>query len=198
MSLRSLLSLLVAFALGACSTSSMQAREPVPAASLTAPEPSEHESAVEAEEEPSLAASETEPAQEEEPQPPEPEPVEVVAGRALGPIQIGMSEEDVRALGLEESDGDWQSRRFGPYRVYFRRGVVHRIEARIGDLGRIRFGEHVFAAGTHIHTLRDAFGECRWYEGGGERYRCAGGTLFVHTAHTMDPARYMIAVEGRD
>src|SRR5690606_11062546 len=115
-----------------------------------------------------------------------------------GPIRIGMSEDEVRALGLEEREGDWRSRLFGPYRVYFDDGRVRRIEASIGALGRSRVGEHVFPSGTHIHQLRDAFGGCEWYEGGGERYRCAGGTLFVSTAHTMDPARYTIAVEDRE
>lgn len=129
--------------------------------------------------------------------PPEPEPVVIEAGRALGPIRIDMSEEAVRALALEERPADPRSRFFGPYRVFFDARGVRRIEARIGDLGRIRIGDRVFASGTHIHELRDAFGDCEWTEGGGERYRCAGGTLFVQTAHTMNPARYIIAVERR-
>ena len=75
---------------------------------------------------------------------------------------------------------------------------MRRVEATIGELGRIRTGDQVLPAGTHIHALRDAFDGCEWTEGGGERYRCARGTLFVQTEHTMDPARYTIAVERPD
>jgi hypothetical protein len=135
-----------------------------------------------------------------EPPPPEPEPeaVEIVPGAALGPVRIDMSEDAVRALGLEERGGDSRSRRFGPYRVFFDDRGVRRVEAAIGELGRIRIGERVLPSGTHIHALRDAFEGCEWFEGGGERYRCTGGTLFVQTEHTMDPARYTIAVERAD
>lgn len=134
------------------------------------------------------------PEPEPPPPPPEPEPVAIEPGAALGPIRIGMSEDDVRALGLEERPGDRQSSIFGPYRVYFDDRGVRRIEAFVGELERVRVGDQVLPAGTHIHVLRDAFADCVWYEGGGERYRCANGTLFVHTSHTMDPARYTIAV----
>jgi hypothetical protein len=128
----------------------------------------------------------------------EPEPVVVEAGTRLGPVRIGMSEADVRALGLPEAEVDPRSRRFGPYRVFFDDdGAVRRVEAQMGALERVRIGEETFPVGTHIHQLRDAIGDCRWYEGGGERYRCAGGTLFVQTTHSLDPARYTIAVARR-
>lgn len=132
-----------------------------------------------------------------EPPPPEPEPTVVEAGVRLGVVRIGMSEAEVRALGLEEREVDPRSRQLGPYRVFFEGGAVRRVEARMGDLGRVRIGDEVFSAGTHIHRLRDGIGSCEWLEGGGERYRCAGGTLFVQTTHSMDPARYTIAVERR-
>jgi hypothetical protein len=131
------------------------------------------------------------------PQLPEPEPVDVEAGIRLGPIRIGMSEAEVGALGLPETPVDSRSRRFGPYRVFFDNRGVKRVEATISDLRRIRFGSQVFPVGTDIYHLRDAFGDCVWYEGGGERYRCARGTLFVQTQHTLDPAFYLIAVERR-
>ena len=130
------------------------------------------------------------------PAPARPAAVEVEAGVRLGPVRIGMSEPEVRALGLEESEVDSHSRRFGPYRVFFANGAVRRVEAQMGDLERIRFGERVFEAGTDIHVLRDAFGACEWQEGGGERYRCAAGTLFVQTTHSLRPERYTLAVEG--
>lgn len=125
------------------------------------------------------------------------EPVDVEAGARLGPIRIGMSEAEVRALGLPESTVDPRSRRFGPYRVFFDARGVRRVEALMRDLRRIRVRGVVLEVGTHIHRIRDAFGGCEWMEGGGERYRCAGGSLFVQTTHSMDPARYTIAVERR-
>lgn len=130
-----------------------------------------------------------------ETEPPEPEPVVVEAGVRLGPIRIGMSEAEVVALGLEASPVDSQSRRFGPYRVFFDEGEVRRVEAQLGALSRIRYGDDVFDTRTHIHRLRDAFEDCQWVEGGGERYRCANGTLFVSTTHSMASERYTIAVE---
>lgn len=139
-------------------------------------------------------APEAEPAPEPEPTPPEPEPVDVEAGARLGPIRIGMSEAEVRALGLPEAELDPRSRRFGPYRVWIDDDGVRQVEASMGALGRIRFGERVLEAGVHIHELRDAFGDCEWTEGGGERYRCAGRSLYVHTTHTMDPARYTLGI----
>ena len=137
---------------------------------------------------------EVEPAVQAEP---EIEPVEIEAGVRLGPIRIGMSEAEVRALGLDEQEVDPRSRRFGPYRVYLGDGEVVRVEAQIGALERIRFGATVIDAGTHIHTIRDAFGNCEWTEGGGERYVCAGGSLSVQTTHSMDPQRYTLGVERR-
>lgn len=136
------------------------------------------------------------PEETEEPAPPpEPEPVAVEAGTRLGPIRIGMSEAELRGLGLQEREGDPRSLRFGPYRVLLDEQGVRRVEAFMGDLERIRIGERVLEVGTHIHEIRDAIGDCQWTEGGGERYRCADGSLFVHTTHTMDPARYTVAVE---
>jgi hypothetical protein len=121
--------------------------------------------------------------------------VEVEAGIRLGPIRVGMSEDEVRALGLAESAASGRSRRFGPYVVLFDARGVRRIEAQMGDLRRIRVRGTVIELGTHIHRIRDAFGSCEWQEGGGERYRCAGGTLHVRTTHSLDPARYTITVE---
>jgi hypothetical protein len=133
----------------------------------------------------------------EAPGPPRPAPVEVEAGARLGPVRIGMSEDEVRALGLEEHGEGSRGRRFGPYRVFFTSaGAVRRVEAPMGALGRIRVGERVFEVGTDIHVLRDAFGPCEWEEGGGERYRCADGTLFVQTTHSLRPERYTLAVEA--
>ena len=129
--------------------------------------------------------------------PAEPEPVVVEAGRRLGPVTIGMTEDALRGLGLEETEVDPRSRRFGPYRVFLEEGTVRRVEASMGALERIRVGERTFASGVHIHALRDAFGDCQWVEGGGERYRCADGALSVQTDHSMDPARYVVGVEGR-
>jgi hypothetical protein len=153
--------------------------EPIVVAGDRAPEPSE------------------EAAPAEEPPPPAPDPVLVEAGVRLGQIQIGMSEADVRALGLEESEVDSRSRRFGPYRVFFDGDSVRRVEAQIGAIGPVQIGDAVLPTGTHIHAIRDAIGDCEWTEGGGERYRCAGGSLFVHTTHSLDPALYTIAVEAR-
>lgn len=150
-----------------------------------------------AREPPREASAVAEPEPEAQPEPPAPEPAIVEAGTRLGAIRIGMTEDEVRALGLEESVVDPRSRRFGPYRVFFADGAVRRVEAQIGALGRIRIGPEVLEPGAHIHRIRDVIGSCEWYEGGGERYRCAGGTLFVQTTHTMDPARYTIAVERR-
>lgn len=138
---------------------------------------------------------------EEQPPPPEPEPppapepIEVVAGTRLGPVEIGMSEEQVQALGLEEERIDSRSRRFGRFRVFFDRRGVSRIEAVFSELQRIRVGERVYEAGTHIHEMRDGFGDCVWVEGGGERYRCQGGGLHVQTTHTLSAASYTLAVE---
>lgn len=188
-SLGSFVPVALALALAACGAN--EAESPVsprpagPTAQATAAETREPEPP---------AAEEAAP---EPPAEPEPEPVVVEAGTRLGPIRVGMTEDALRALGLPESDVDPRSRRYGPYRVFVEDGVVRRVEARMGDLERIRFGERTFERGVHIHELRDAFPECEWYEGGGERYRCAGGTLFVQTTHSLDPARYTLAVERR-
>jgi len=140
------------------------------------------------------------PVEEPEPEPeepPEPEPIDIEAGARLGPIRIGMSTDEVRALGLEESEVDPRTTAFGPYHVSYDDGTVDEISAQIGALGRIRLGDRVIEAGTHIHAIRDAFGDCTWTEGGGERYECHDGTLFVRTTHTMDPQRYTVGVAAR-
>lgn len=135
---------------------------------------------------------------EEPPEAPPSPPSVVEAGAQLGAIRIGMTEAEVRALGLPESEADPRSRRFGPYQVFFEGGSVRRIEAAFGELGRVRIGERTLEPGTHIHEIRDAIGDCEWTEGGGERYRCGGGRLLVHTDHTLDPQRYRFVVERRD
>lgn len=185
-----LLPVTLSLALVACGANEA---EPAPAASSqTGAE--EH---AEATPEPAAADEEPEPEPEEaEPPPPEPEPVVVEAGQRLGPVRIGMTADALSALGLEEAEVDPRSRRYGPYRVFLDDdGSVRRVEARMGDLERIRFGDQTFEVGVHIHALRDAFPSCQWYEGGGERYRCADGTLFVQTNHSLDPARYSVAIE---
>lgn len=144
---------------------------------------------------PTPATEETDEA--DAPAPPTPEPVVVEAGTRLGPIHIGMSEAAVRELSLPEAEVDPRSRRFGPYLVFFEEGVVRRVEAYMGDLGRVQIGDQVLPAGSHIHEIRDAIGDCRWYEGGGERYRCSDGGLFVQTAHRLDPALYVLGVQRR-
>lgn len=153
---------------------------------------------------PASPQSPTDPAQVSEPDvdvepevEPEIEPVDIEAGVRLGPIRIGMTEAEVRTLGLQEEIVDPRSRRVGPYRVYLRDGEVYRVEAQIGALHRVRFGQTVIDTGTHIHVIRDAFPDCVWTEGGGERYVCAGGTLSVQTTHTMDPQRYTLGIQGR-
>lgn len=185
-------SLTVACGANDASTASSATSRPEPRAAEPAPAPQ--------------SATSPEPAQSPEPEPePEPEParttsrqpVELEAGARLGPIRIGMSEADVRALGLAETRVDPRTVAFGPYHVTFRAGAVRRVEAEIGALAAIRFDGRVLEAGTHIGAIRDAFGDCTWTEGGGERYVCAGGTLSIRTTHTMDPQRYTIGVEGR-
>ncbi len=128
---------------------------------------------------------------------PEAEPIDVEAGTRLGPIRIGMSLDDVRALGLDEAVVDPRTTRYGPYRISFRDGSVRRVEASMGDLERIRFGDRVIESGTHISEIRDAFGDCTWTEGGGERYVCADGTLYVRTTHSMAPDRYTVGITAR-
>ncbi|MBX3271785.1 MAG: hypothetical protein KF729_16070 [Sandaracinaceae bacterium] len=183
-------SLTVACGANDASTASSATSRPEPRAAEPAPAPQ--------------SATSPEPAQSPEPEPePEParttsrQPVELEAGARLGPIRIGMSEADVRALGLAETRVDPRTVAFGPYHVTFRAGAVRRVEAEIGALAAIRFDGRVLEAGTHIGAIRDAFGDCTWTEGGGERYVCAGGTLSIRTTHTMDPQRYTIGVEGR-
>ena len=83
--------------------------------------------------------------------PPQPEAVAVEAGQRLGPIRIGMSRDELGALGLAEGELDEpDSQRFGPYRVFLDDDGVRRVEAEMGDLGRVRFGDRVFALG-HRH-----------------------------------------------
>ncbi len=133
----------------------------------------------------------------EPPPPPAPPPIEVEAGVRMGPIRIGMTADELAALGLETTEVDPRSQRYGPYRVWVERGAVTRVEATMGDLGRIRFGDREFEAGVDIYALRDAFPGCVWEEGGGERYRCADGRLTVVTTHTMNPLRYTLGVRSR-
>lgn len=166
-------------------------------ASESAAEPSLVEAAREEPEPEPSPNVDPEPEPQPEPEPPEPAAVVVEAGARLGAVRLGMTEDEVRALGLEESDIDSRSRRFGPYQVFFQDGVVRRVEAAVRDLGRVQLGERIFPVGTHIFELRDAIGDCEWTEGGGERYRCSGGTLFVATDHTLDPQHYRLAVERR-
>ena len=146
----------------------------------------------------SREAPDLDPESEPEPEPPPPPaPVEIEAGRRCGPIRVGMTQEELRALGLDEASIDPRSSRFGPYRVHLRDGRVHTVEAEIGAIGPIRIGDVALEAGTHIHVIRDAIGDCVWTEGGGERYECAGGGLTVRTTHTMDPRRYTLGVVTR-
>ncbi|MGF1466241.1 MAG: hypothetical protein ACFCGT_08915 [Sandaracinaceae bacterium] len=133
---------------------------------------------------------------QEAPEPAAPEAVVVEAGARLGPIRIGMTEAEVAALGLEADRVDPRTRAFGPYRVTFREGAVARVEAYLGDLRRIRIGEVELGLEDHIHRIRDAIGTCRWREGGGERYACEDGTLWVHTTHSLAPERYTISVRA--
>lgn len=157
--------------------------------------PPEVDEEPQAEPEPEAPAEPETPPEPEEPPPPD--PIEVEAGVRLGPIRIGMSQPDLDALGLEVSEVDPRSDRYGPYRVWVRDGAVHSVEAAIGDLERIRYGGEIFEAGVDIYTLRDAFEGCVWQEGGGERYRCADGALSVRTEHSMDPQRYVLGVRSR-
>jgi hypothetical protein len=153
-----------------------------------------------AEAEPAEPPREPQPEPAEEPERPPPvvrEPALVEPGAQLGAIRIGMAEAEVRALGLEESEADPRSRRFGPYQVYFDGGTVRRVEASFGDLGPVRIRDRTFEPTTSIYELRDAIGDCEWMEGGGERYRCASGALVLHTDHSLDPARYRFVVERR-
>ncbi|MGE0785436.1 MAG: hypothetical protein AB7S26_07100 [Sandaracinaceae bacterium] len=145
-----------------------------------------------AEAEPTVA--EAEPVPTPPPEPPPPEPIEIEAGAHMGPIRIGMTEAELAALGLESEPVDPRSSRYGPYRVWLRRGAVDRVEARIGELERIRVGDQTYEAGVDIYTLRDAFPRCVWVEGGGERYECADGHLTVQTTHRMDPLYYTLGV----
>ena len=134
--------------------------------------------------------------------PPEPEtapeapPVTIEAGVQLRPIRIGMSREAVEALGLDVVEIDPRTTGFGPYHVSFRDGEVQRVEAQVGALGRLRFGDEIIESGAHIFTYRDLFPGCVWREGGGERYSCADGTLHVRTTHSMDPTRYTVGVSA--
>lgn len=125
--------------------------------------------------------------------------VDVEAGARMGPIRIGMSLPELRALGLPEADQGSAGRRFGPYLVQLDERGVRRIEARLGELGRVRMGGRVFDAAADIHAIRDHLGDCEWQEGGGEIYACAGGRLFVQTTHSLSPARYALVVtRGRE
>jgi hypothetical protein len=151
----------------------------------------------EEDEQPAREEPEPEP-REEEPRPePEPPAAVIEAGARLGAIRIGMTQAEVTALGLEETEADSRSRRFGPYQIYFDGETVRRVEARFGDLGRVEVGGRTYPVGTTIYELRDAIGDCEWTEGGGERYRCAGGSLLLQTDHTLDPAFYRFIVERR-
>lgn len=186
------LALILAVGCGASET-----REPEAARAPRAAEDSTEEA--HAPDEPAPEATPAELAEPEPPapppEPPAPEPLAVVAGAQLGPIRIGMSQEELRALGLPESPATPRSLRFGPYRVWLDDDGVRRVEASMGDLERVRLGGTAFAVGDHIHAMRDAIGDCVWREGGGERYRCGDGALWVFTDHSLDPARYVIAVE---
>jgi len=189
---RAVLLVLVLFA-AACGANEAEGGQPRPDTAPT-PESDDPEATAENDEPEPADAPEPDPEPEE---PPEPEPIDIEAGARLGPVRIGMSADEVRALGLEESEVDPRTTAFGPYHVSFDDGAVDRIEAQMGALERIRFADEVIEAGTHIHAIRDAFGDCTWTEGGGERYVCADGTLFVHTTHTMDPQRYTVGVAAR-
>lgn len=185
--------LIVAFLLGAVAIGCGASEESPPTRPPDPPPETETETETEPE-----AEADPQPEEPAEPEaPPAPEPVEVEAGTRLGPIRVGMTEAELGALGLEVSEVDPRSDRYGPYRVWVRDGAVAEVEATIGDLERIRYGGEVFEAGVDIYTLRDAFESCVWEEGGGERYRCAGGTLTVRTEHSMDPQRYVLGVRSR-
>lgn len=180
--------LLVFFALVAvgCGTESPRSEAPRPPAE--APDP-----VAEAPEPPETPPEPPPP--EEPPPPPEPEPVVVEPGQSIGPVRLGMSEEELAALELETSEVDPRTRAFGPYRVQMDDGVVDRIEAFLGDLPGVALADEVFTTESHIHAIRDALGDCIWQEGGGERYRCRDGHLSVSTTHSLDPARYQFRVE---
>ncbi|MFK7990244.1 MAG: hypothetical protein AB8I08_29760 [Sandaracinaceae bacterium] len=132
---------------------------------------------------------------EEPPPPPEPEPVVVEPGQSIGPVRLGMTEEELAGLDLEPTEVDPRTRAFGPYRVQMDDGAVDRIEAFLGDLPGVSLADQVFTTESHIHAIRDALGDCVWQEGGGERYRCRDGHLSVSTTHSLDPARYQFRVE---
>lgn len=183
------LSFLLAVACGASDeTPAATSSEPATGADEEPAEPEEPEAEEPGAEEPEAAA--------EPEEPPPPEPVEI-AETHLGPIRIGMTQEELDALGLEGEPVDPRSRMYGPYRVWVRDGSVREVEASIGDLERIRFGEETFEVGVDIYTLRDALPGCVWVEGGGERYVCADRQITVRTEHTMDPRRYVLGVQSR-
>lgn len=180
------LSLLVLLAGCGADETRSQPEEPRPAPEPAAEAPDEAED----EAEPAAEAPEVEP-------PPEPartEPIAVDAAVGIGPVRLGMSREEVVALGLPERAIDPRTQGFGPYEVVFEDDAVTSVAARMGDLERVRLGDRVFEVGAHIHALRDAVGDCRWIEGGGERYRCRDGALAIETTHSLDPALYTIRV----
>jgi hypothetical protein len=57
----------------------------------------------------------------------------------IGPIRLGMTETELKALGLPISDG-YAGKKVGPYRVLFEAGKVSFVEVALAELPGLRIG----------------------------------------------------------
>lgn len=122
--------------------------------------------------------------------------VDVVSGRSMGPVSLGMSREAVDKLGLsvrpDPNRPDLEDCRLvGPYVVMFKNGVVSSIGLTLSSQRvSARVGATVLTPDSDIDTVRSAFPSCSPVEAGegGASSTCDnGGTVIYNSPSCARP-----------
>lgn len=111
-------------------------------------------------------------------------PINLQPGVGIGPVSIGMSREQLSALGLPSTTNESQeTATYGPYRVGFDNGTVAWVETSVRDAPRgfNMYGVMVPPDATTLEAVTHLIPQCGALEvaEGGNRATCQDGKLMV-------------------
>jgi hypothetical protein len=112
------------------------------------------------------------------------DPISLQPGVGIGPVAIGMSREQLGALGLPSTVNESQeTATYGPYRVGFDNGTVAWVETSVRDAPRgfNMYGVRVPPGTTTLEAVTRLVPQCGAVEvaEGGNRATCQDGKLMV-------------------